>query len=150
MWPQLLQQEEINLVIAISIVIFANNQCSVWEILFWSSKSGCWATDYIGYSAPDLARIPQRRAALSAARRRPAVGMFPRHAEKISGFTSHFWRNLISLHCCQINTDKPRSRAWLTPVLKRGTHLAAPVEPQPLWFWHYSWVLALALFAITL
>ena len=74
-----LQQEGINLVIAILIVISANNQCSVWEIFFWSSKSRVRVRlgNGFGYSAPDVARIPQRRAA-SVARRRPAVWMFPR------------------------------------------------------------------------
>ena len=73
-----LQQEGINVVIAILIVISANNQCSVWEIFFWSSKSRVWVVGQriIGYSAPDLARIPQRRAAC-VARRWPAICMFP-------------------------------------------------------------------------
>ena len=54
-----------------------------------------------------------------------------KHAEKRPDFTPHFWRNLISSQCCQMNTDKPRSKAWFTPVLKRFEKAALPGRQTP-------------------
>ena len=126
-----LQQEGINLVIVILIVIFANNQCSVWEMLFWSSKSRIrvGGQRIFGYSAPNVTRIPQRRAA-SVACRRPAMWMFPRPQLFVQNMLKNFQVSRSTFD----EIWSVRSAVRWTPInhaLERGLHQCQNALKKP-------------------